>query len=947
MGVSSNIQGEDIAADFNMRAVGFAVNSEMLNSKSDTDFVNVNNAKGVNQTNIESIFERFTKLDAILNGFNAGGTAAGINITGNAATATSATNVTGTVAIANGGTGATTAAAARTNLGLGTLATMSPTGTADNTTYLRGDGTWQTVSGGGAVSSVAGKTGAVTLTNSDISGLGVLATKSTSGTADITTFLRGDGAWTALGGAAALDVGTTGETVAAGNDSRLTGAVQNVGSDNITNIVSISAGLDSNKPGTPVAGQMFVATDVQKIYRYDGSAWVTVAQVGGSSNIASVGLSLPSIFAVTNSPLTADGTISATLQSQNQSYVLAAPNAANGTPTFRQLQISDISNAKSASLYDVPVTGDAGMSQVVKGDDSRLVDARTPIDGSVTTAKIAASAVTDAKIDTVSGSKITGTVPTGTLPIAGSGVAGIVSAIAQSFSGLKTFLNGLAVTGNISASGNITGADLASTGNISAGGTIAATGDVNATGAVNADRIKVANSSAACDGTTEGSLRYNSTNKKMEYCNGTAWTNISSGVLASLSIGSPSTSLVKSGPVTFDVTYGSGVDTATINLTGKVSLGGTATASCSVTGITGAGSTRAVTVNGCSGTGTVNISVAANTAKSTTGEDAPSAGPSLSYNVDNTGPNAPTGVTLGSVPANLTNSPTITYAAASDVGGSTVASHQVQIIRTSDSSVIRAWANHTSGSDVGSLSLATNTQYSVLVRAVDALGNNGTPSTAVNWTSINDPCLGSPTPGTVCTGGAIYLGSLSWGSSSVSSGPADKYMTTPGGCSDIPAGSVSGGSGTSSYANADFTPASCSGTDALVKTWNDGTGNWYDIPNLTNYTSTGGDNKYGSQNAVEIVAITAAGSGGYHAAARYCDKLVYGGYNDWYLPNRYELNLMWTNQASIPGLNKTGSWYWSSTEYSYINSWVQRFTDGNQNYFYKFSNYLVRCVRRF
>ncbi len=44
------------------------------------------------------------------------------NITG------TAENVTGTVAIANGGTGAITAAAARTNLGLGTLATKSSIG---------------------------------------------------------------------------------------------------------------------------------------------------------------------------------------------------------------------------------------------------------------------------------------------------------------------------------------------------------------------------------------------------------------------------------------------------------------------------------------------------------------------------------------------------------------------------------------------------------------------------------------------------------------------------------------------------------------------------------------------------------------------------------------------------------------------------------------------------
>jgi len=58
------------------------------------------------------------------------------SVTGNAA------NVTGTVAVANGGTGAANATNARTNLGLGTLATVSPTGTANATTFLRGDNAW-------------------------------------------------------------------------------------------------------------------------------------------------------------------------------------------------------------------------------------------------------------------------------------------------------------------------------------------------------------------------------------------------------------------------------------------------------------------------------------------------------------------------------------------------------------------------------------------------------------------------------------------------------------------------------------------------------------------------------------------------------------------------------------------------------------------------------------
>jgi hypothetical protein len=49
----------------------------------------------------------------------------GVNIAGNQNTSGNAANVTGTVAVANGGTGATTAANARTNLGLGTIATQN------------------------------------------------------------------------------------------------------------------------------------------------------------------------------------------------------------------------------------------------------------------------------------------------------------------------------------------------------------------------------------------------------------------------------------------------------------------------------------------------------------------------------------------------------------------------------------------------------------------------------------------------------------------------------------------------------------------------------------------------------------------------------------------------------------------------------------------------------
>ncbi len=205
-------------------------------------------------------------------------------------------------------------------------------------------------------------------------------------------------------------------------------------------------------------------------------------------------------------------------------------------------------------------------------------------------------------------------------------------------------------------------------------------------------------------------------------------------------------------------------------------------------------------------------------------------------------------------------------------------------------------------------------------------------------------------PGTVCKGGAIYLGSLSSGATSGNG--IDHYMTTPSGCGDIPSGSVSGGSGETSYALNDFT-VTCSGIDSLLKSWSD---SWYDIPGLENYTSTYGtghgltnkDVNYGSANTDVIVAITSSSQGGYHAAARYCHKLVYGGYDDWHLPNRYELNLMYTNRSALPGLVQSSSgYYWSSTENDNNDVWVQRFFDGYQVSGYKTISRLVRCVRRF
>ena len=114
-------------------------------------------------------------------------------------------------------------------------------------------------------------------------------------------------------------------------------------------------------------------------------------------------------------------------------------------------------------------------------------------------------------------------------------------------------------------------------------------------------------------------------------------------------------------------------------------------------------------------------------------------------------------------------------------------------------------------------------------------------------------------------------------------------MIMPSGCSDIPAGSVSGGSvPENTYALNDFTPSSCSGgEDTLKKTWNLGAGYYYDIPGVETVLPViqkSSSSYRGDINQAAIVAETIDAHGGYHAAARYCDKLSFGGYTDWYLP---------------------------------------------------------------
>jgi len=96
-----------------------------------------------------------------------------------------------------------------------------------------------------------------------------------------------------------------------------------------------------------------------------------------------------------------------------------------------------------------------------------------------------------------------------------------------------------------------------------------------------------------------------------------------------------------------------------------------------------------------------------------------------------------------------------------------------------------------------------------------------------------------------------------------------------------------------------------------------------------------------------------------HPAAQFCRGLQIGGFDDWCLPSRDELAIIWRAlgpcRKNTPDLFREGgteafnaSWYWSSTEYAQYSdsAWIVGFYDGSQYDNDKGFSYGVRAVRR-
>jgi hypothetical protein len=127
---------------------------------------------------------------------------------------------------------------------------------------------------------------------------------------------------------------------------------------------------------------------------------------------------------------------------------------------------------------------------------------------------------------------------------------------------------------------------------------------------------------------------------------------------------------------------------------------------------------------------------------------------------------------------------------------------------------------------------------------------------------------------------------------------------------------------------------------------------WRDLTNIIT-SATGTAIGTGLANTNSIITIQGATATNY--AAGLARAYAGGGYNDWYLPSKDELNKLYLNKVAIGGF--TGTFYWSSTEGSTSGqnqnyAWGQFFTNGLQkdydnSYGAKSTLQSVRAVRSF
>lgn len=416
-----------------------------------------------------------------------------------------------------------------------------------------------------------------------------------------------DTTWKTISGFGTVQEVDTG-TGLTGGPITLTGTVSLAPIASHTLLANITGGSAAPIPNTPSSVLDIIgATQGDILYR-DSGGWNALApgsngqiltsqgaaanpkwSAVGSGTVQSVGLSLPSIFTVSGSPVTTTGTLTAALANQNPNLVWAGPGpGAAAAPSFRSLIGTDLPNPSATTLGGIQSFAGTGSQWIRSISTSGIPASSQPafsdISGSIASAQFGSQSQNAVLAGPTSGSGN----PTfralagGDLPNPGASSLGGVQSFAQV---ANQFLTQISTSGVVSSaqpsfanlSGNASLAQLPLIGN----NTILSNISGSSAGPLANSLSSVIDSSIA---STQGDILYR---------NGTIWTALPPGTSGQvLSTGgtaaNPSWTTVSGTGTVTNVATNNGLAGGPITSSGTIGLATIATGN--VLAYTGAGS---------------------------------------------------------------------------------------------------------------------------------------------------------------------------------------------------------------------------------------------------------------------------------------------------------------------------------------------------------------------
>lgn len=286
-------------------------------------------------------------------------------------------------------------------------------------------------------------------------------------------------------------------------------------------------------------------------------------------------------------------------------------------------------------------------------------------------------------------------------------------------------------------------------------------------------------------------------------------------------------------------------------------------------------------------------------------------------------PLVPGAPTIGTATQTGSTTATVVYTAPASNGGSVITSYTA----TSSPSGGTGTLSQAGSGTISVTGLSASTSYTFTVTATNAIGT-GAASSASNSITTPLPTIGS------ALGGGFFAGQI----------------------------------GVSGVATHNIIIGPIASTQSLKQ------------------FKTSNTNDSGATSDINGPANSASMNDAAHPGAQFCEALNVGGFTDWYLPAKNELEVCYFNLKPTTQANNTGyganvnavpvrnsnytsgnpaqtsaadfvittgaeafnnSFYWSSTQYSSTNAWLQAFSTGRQYYYYtKTVTHRVRAIRR-